>query len=37
MPENSGEKLQIVMNLVMEFSNAYDTSIKGKYTKIKKD
>lgn len=37
MPENSGEKIQIVMNLVLEFSNAYENSIKGKYTKIKKD
>ncbi len=37
MPENQGEKVQIVMNLVLEFINAYETSIKGKYTKIKKD
>lgn len=37
MPENNQDKVQIVMNMVIEFVNAYDTSIKGKYTKIKKD
>lgn len=37
MPENSNDKVQIVMNMVLDFVNAYDNSIKGKYTKIKKD
>lgn len=37
MPENTNDKIQIVMNLILEFVKAYDDSIKGKYTKIKKD
>lgn len=37
MPENDQEKIQLVLNMVIEFYNAYENSIKGKYSKIKKD
>ena len=37
MPENNADKMQIVMNLILEFVKAYEDSIKGKYIKIKKD
>lgn len=37
MPESHSEKIQTVMNMVMEFCSAYENSIKGKYTKLKKD
>ena len=32
MPENTNDKIQTVMNMVKEFSTAYENSIKGKYT-----
>ena len=37
MPDSAQDKVQIVMNMVLEFVTAYENSIKGKYTKIKKD
>ena len=32
MPENTNDKIQTVMGMVKEFANAYENSIKGKYT-----
>lgn len=37
MPENPNDKIQTVMNMVKEFCDAYENSIKGKFTKIKKE
>jgi hypothetical protein len=37
MPENTNEKIQTVMNMVKEFANAYESSIKGKFTSVKKE
>lgn len=37
MPEHPSEKLNTVMNMVLQFCTAYDNSIKGKYSKIKKE
>lgn len=36
MPENKADKIQVVLNMVIEFCLAYTNSIKGKYSKIKK-
>lgn len=36
LPESDGEKVQIIINAITEFSQAYTDSIKGKYTKGKK-
>lgn len=36
LPEGQGERLQIVVNLITQFSQAYTDSIKGKYSKGKK-
>lgn len=37
LPENDADKIQAVLSMVIQFCNAYENSIKGKYTKMKKD
>lgn len=37
LPEADSEKIQLILNMVTEFCNAYSNSIKGKYSRIKKD
>lgn len=37
LPDNGSEKIQLILNMVTEFCNAYSNSIKGKYSRIKKD
>lgn len=37
LPEMDSEKIQLILNMVTEFCNAYSNSIKGKYSRIKKD
>ena len=37
LPESPSDKLNTIMNMVLQFCTAYDNSIKGKYTKIKKE
>ena len=32
MPENTYEKIQTIMSMVKDFTQAYESSIKGKYT-----
>lgn len=36
LPEYSSDKIQLVMNMVTDFCNAYTNSIKGKFTKTKR-
>lgn len=36
LPEYASDKIQLVMNMVTDFCNAYTNSIKGKFTKAKK-
>lgn len=36
LPESNEEKIQVVLGLLTEFCNNYSTSLKGKYTKLKK-
>ena len=37
LPEFDQEKIQLILNMVTEFCNAYSNSIKGKYSRIKKN
>ncbi len=37
MPEDNADKIQVVLNMVIEFCLAYTNSIKGKYSKVKKN
>lgn len=37
MPENPSEKINTVMLMVKSFTEAYESSIKGKYTQVKKE
>lgn len=37
LPEMDTEKIQLILNMVTEFCNAYTNSIKGKYSRIKKN
>ena len=37
LPEMDTEKIQLILNMVTDFCNAYMNSIKGKYSRIKKD
>lgn len=37
LPESDSDKIQSVLSMVIQFCNAYENSIKGKYTKMKKD
>ena len=37
LPDSKEERLQTVLNLVNEFCSAYSTSVRGRYTKIRKN
>ncbi len=37
MPDNTNDKIQMVSNMVHEFSSAYSSSTEGKFSKVKQN
>lgn len=37
MPENNNDKIQMVSNMIHEFSTAYQSSTEGKFSKVKQN